>query len=103
VNAEDAMWWSVSTMTTVGYGDRYPITSEGRLVAVFLMAAGVGLFSDAKERRTRRAYPSGRWEVHRPEATLTVHPGQAALKSQFQRASLTPSPFVPKRPKDRNT
>ena len=42
--AEDAMWWSMSTMTTVGYGDRYPITSEGRLVAVFLMAAGVGLF-----------------------------------------------------------
>jgi voltage-gated potassium channel len=31
-------------MTTVGYGDWYPITSEGRLVAFFLMAAGVGLF-----------------------------------------------------------
>ena len=44
VSAEDAMWWSISTMTTVGYGDRYPITSEGRLVAVFLMATGVGLF-----------------------------------------------------------
>ncbi len=42
--AQDAMWWSISTMTTVGYGDRYPITSEGRLVAVFLMATGVGLF-----------------------------------------------------------
>jgi voltage-gated potassium channel len=43
-NAEDAMWWAVSTMSTVGYGDRFPITSEGRLVAFFLMAAGVGLF-----------------------------------------------------------
>ncbi len=42
--AEDAMWWAMSTMTTVGYGDRYPITSEGRLIAVFLMAAGVGVF-----------------------------------------------------------
>lgn len=42
--AQDAMWWAVSTMTTVGYGDRYPTTGEGRLVAVFLMAAGVGLF-----------------------------------------------------------
>ena len=45
VSAQDAMWWSISTMTTVGYGDRYPITAEGRLVAVFLMAAGAGLFA----------------------------------------------------------
>jgi voltage-gated potassium channel len=42
--AEDAMWWAGSTMTTVGYGDRYPVTSEGRLIAVFLMTAGVGTF-----------------------------------------------------------
>ena len=38
------MWWAASTMTTVGYGDKYPITVEGRMVAVFLMAAGVGAF-----------------------------------------------------------
>lgn len=43
-SAEDALWWAVSTMTTVGYGDRYPITAEGRLIAVFLMTAGVGTF-----------------------------------------------------------
>jgi voltage-gated potassium channel len=43
-SANDAMWWAVSTMTTVGYGDRYPTTPEGRIVAVFLMGAGVGLF-----------------------------------------------------------
>jgi voltage-gated potassium channel len=43
-SAEDALWWSVTTITTVGYGDRYPVTSEGRLVAVLLMIAGVGLF-----------------------------------------------------------
>lgn len=42
--AEDAMWWAVTTMTTVGYGDRYPVTTEGRFVATLLMAAGVGLF-----------------------------------------------------------
>jgi voltage-gated potassium channel len=42
--AQDAMWWAVSTMTTVGYGDRYPITPEGRIVGVFLMAAGVAIF-----------------------------------------------------------
>jgi voltage-gated potassium channel len=42
--AEDALWWAVTTMTTVGYGDRYPVTTEGRAVAVMLMTAGVGMF-----------------------------------------------------------
>ena len=42
--AEDAVWWSFTTITTVGYGDRFPVTSEGRLIAVVLMCAGVGLF-----------------------------------------------------------
>lgn len=42
--AEDALWWAVTTITTVGYGDRYPVTTEGRLVATMLMGAGVALF-----------------------------------------------------------
>lgn len=42
--AEDALWWACTTITTVGYGDRYPVTTEGRGVAVLLMLAGVGLF-----------------------------------------------------------
>lgn len=44
LTAEDALWWSITTITTVGYGDRYPVTTEGRMVAVALMAVGVGLF-----------------------------------------------------------
>jgi voltage-gated potassium channel len=44
-SAEDALWWAFTTVTTVGYGDRYPVTTEGRLVAVILMAVGVGLFT----------------------------------------------------------
>jgi voltage-gated potassium channel len=42
--AEDALWWSFVTITTVGYGDKYPVTTEGRLIAAILMTAGVGLF-----------------------------------------------------------
>ncbi len=42
--AGDALWWSFVTMTTVGYGDFYPVTLEGRLVAAMLMLTGVGLF-----------------------------------------------------------
>jgi voltage-gated potassium channel len=42
--AEDALWWSFTTITTVGYGDRYPVTTEGRIIAAILTIAGVGLF-----------------------------------------------------------
>ncbi len=42
--AEDAIWWSYVTITTVGYGDKYPVTTEGRIIAVILMTVGVGLF-----------------------------------------------------------
>jgi voltage-gated potassium channel len=42
--AEDAIWWSYVTVTTVGYGDKFPVTTEGRIIASILMTAGVGLF-----------------------------------------------------------
>lgn len=42
--AEDAIWWSYTTITTVGYGDKYPVTTEGRIIAMVLMTVGVGLF-----------------------------------------------------------
>jgi len=39
----DALWWAVTTMSTVGYGDRYPTTTDGRVVGVGLMLAGIAL------------------------------------------------------------
>ena len=39
----DGLWWAVTTVTTVGYGDRYPTTTEGRLLAVLLMITGISL------------------------------------------------------------
>jgi len=42
--AGDALWWAYVTTTTVGYGDQYPVTPRGRIVGVFLMAAGVSIF-----------------------------------------------------------
>jgi voltage-gated potassium channel len=41
----DALWWGIVTLTTVGYGDVYPITDEGRIAAGALMILGIGLFS----------------------------------------------------------
>jgi voltage-gated potassium channel Kch len=45
----DAIWWSAATITTVGYGDRYPTTSAGRTIALGLMLAG-----RCRSRRWRR-------------------------------------------------
>jgi voltage-gated potassium channel len=39
----DALWWAVVTITTVGYGDRFPVTALGRLTGVAVMFAGVGI------------------------------------------------------------
>ena len=37
----DALWWATTTVTTVGYGDRFPVTTSGRFVAVALMLVGI--------------------------------------------------------------
>jgi voltage-gated potassium channel len=42
--AGDAVWWCVTTITTVGYGDLYPVTPGGRCIAAGLMLTGVGMF-----------------------------------------------------------
>jgi len=44
LSAEDAIWWAYVTMTTVGYGDKYPVTTEGRIIASLLMIGGAGIF-----------------------------------------------------------
>ncbi|MCA9349973.1 potassium channel family protein [Candidatus Saccharibacteria bacterium] len=41
----DSIWWSVVTITTIGYGDIVPVTSEGRIVAIVLMLVGTGTVS----------------------------------------------------------
>lgn len=70
----DGVWWSMVTLTTIGYGDKYPITTAGRVLAAVLMLAGLGLVGTitAKiaatlvERRIREGRGLG-------EARLTDH------------------------------
>ena len=42
-NIGDAFWWAIATVTTVGYGDVYPVTAEGRIIAVFFMLLGIAI------------------------------------------------------------
>jgi voltage-gated potassium channel len=72
----DALWWSFVTMATVGYGDYYPTTPGGRILAAALMTAGIALFG------TFTAYVAsfflqGRRTRHHP-----VFPGEAGEQLQ---------------------
>lgn len=42
-NFGDGLWWAMTTVTTVGYGDKFPVTTEGRFLAVALMIMGISL------------------------------------------------------------
>jgi voltage-gated potassium channel len=76
----DSMWWSFVTLTTVGYGDLYPVTLGGRLVAVVTMILGIGIFgtfisligssflSTMREQRENEA----------PQLRVTGHPNPPA-------------------------
>ena len=72
---EDALWWAATTITTVGYGDRYPVTTEGRVVAVVLMSAGVALFG------TLSAYLA-KWFIT-PEVDQSSDRELAALRAEI--------------------
>ncbi|HZD82917.1 MAG TPA: potassium channel family protein [Nitrososphaeraceae archaeon] len=41
-NLGNALWWAVGTVTTIAYGDVYPVTTEGKIVTTFLIFAGIG-------------------------------------------------------------
>ncbi len=44
-SGDDAVWWSIVTVSTVGYGDRFPVTPLGRLIGTAMIVMGVSLFS----------------------------------------------------------
>lgn len=66
----DAVWWAYVTITTVGYGDRYPVTTEGRFLGVLLLVAGIALFSvlTAYVAQKLIGTPGAAAEPSRPEA-----------------------------------
>jgi voltage-gated potassium channel len=88
----DAVWWGLVTITTVGYGDQFPVTDAGRMVGTLLLFAGVGLFSVLTGFIANAFLAPRQPRVKRVRAALTGTEGQIAdlrdlLIEQEQRAA----------------
>jgi voltage-gated potassium channel Kch len=74
----DALWWGIVTITTVGYGDKYPVTGLGRLIATFVMFAGVGIIGSLASILASLLVPTAQEQA---EATADVdRPAAAAVE-----------------------
>jgi voltage-gated potassium channel len=73
----DALWWSISTVTTVGYGDELPVTGTGRLIAALLMIGGIGLVGTVTATLAS-------WIVQRVAQEDTEHQAATAMQIESQ-------------------
>jgi voltage-gated potassium channel len=78
VSGSDALWWGLVSVTTVGYGDEYPVTSGGRIVGVFLLLAGVSLFATLSGYLANVFLSPARDEAAADQALAAAHGGEAS-------------------------
>jgi voltage-gated potassium channel len=81
----DAFWWSFVTITTVGYGDTYPVTVVGRIGAMFVMVMGIGIIGALASILASLLVAPSKSEPESEEATATTAaaaaPGVAAMST----------------------
>lgn len=95
----DAIWWAMTTVTTVGYGDHFPVTTTGRFVAVGLMVAGIALlgvvtatFASWLIERVQQVEEVSQAATRRDVESLTRE--VAALRDEISRQGRESSPEV---------
>ena len=110
----DALWWAIVTITTVGYGDKYPVTALGRLTGVFVMFAGVGIIGALASILASILVPPRSTSPRRPAAapagealrrwraasipTSTVEAELAGLRAEIEALRLALTPDRPAAP-----
>jgi voltage-gated potassium channel len=90
----DALWWGVTTLTTVGYGDVVPVTPEGRIAAAVLMLLGISLFAAITatitgyilESRHEADEPTGASLVDELERLSRLHSAGSLTEDEFRLA-----------------
>ena len=92
----DALWWAVTTVTTVGYGDYYPVTVVGRLVAVGLMIGGIAILgvvtASVASWLVEQVGEKAVAEVQAADATLLVEVARLAKRIDELTVRLIPVP-----------
>ena len=84
-NPGDALWWAVVTIATVGYGDYYPVTAVGQIIAVFVMLSGIGIFVLLVGSLSQR-------RLHRTESRLKRN-NQAGILGNEEKIAITSKPW----------
>lgn len=90
VDLDDAAWWAITTMSSVGYGDRYPVTGPGRLVAALLMLGGVALLGVVTA--TLASYLVERISAQNDDERDALRAEVALLRRELAGSGATPSP-----------
>jgi voltage-gated potassium channel len=75
----DALWWGFVTITTVGYGDQYPVTTLGRMTGVFVMFTGIGIIGALASILASLLVPSPGETGEEPQAAVST----AALEHEL--------------------
>lgn len=81
--AGDALWWSLVTMSTVGYGDQVPVTRVGRMIGVLVIIVGVGLFGVITGFLTNRFLPDEREKKQFAAAAASSAESSAAIMQEI--------------------